>query len=447
MKVIDIIDVIEGIVINEGNIDKKFKDIVIDSRCLNKNDLFIALKGNNYDSHNYIQQVIDKKPAAIIVETNVNIKTKIPIIKVKDTYKCLMDIGKYFRKVFLGDVIAVTGSAGKTTTKELISLILSKKYNVLKSIGNKNNHIGVPLTLTNLNNNYDIAVLELGMNHLNEISRLSKICNPNIGVITNIGTAHIGNLGSKKNIYKAKLEIIDGMNKGSLIVNSDDKYLSKLKSNKLNIIKCGIRRSDIRVTRINYDLFKTVFYIINNNKEYKFTLNVPGVHLVKNCLLAIKIGDMYNVSFEDMVDAIGDYKTLNNRLEVKEYNDNILIDDCYNSNYESVLALIDYIKKINKNKILILGDILELGKYSKKIHKRIGKILKKNKLNNIIFTGKYMYFAHKKVKKSVYFKTNDEVKGYLDNLQIHNSLILVKASRGSHLDEISEYLSTKLKNY
>lgn len=447
MKIIDIIDEIDGIVINGENIDKNFNNVIIDSRCLNKNDLFIALKGNNYDPHNYIEEIIEKKPAAIIVEKNITIKTKIPIIKVENTYKCLMDIGSKFRKAFLGDVIAVTGSAGKTTTKELISLILSKKYNVLKSIGNKNNHVGVPLTLTQLNNDYDIGVLELGMNHKNEISKLSKVCNPSIGIITNIGTAHIGNLGSKKNIYKAKMEIIDGMDSGILIVNGDDKYLGKLKSSKLNIIKCGIKKGDIRVTRINYGLFKSIFYVINNNKEYKFTLNIPGAHLVKNCLLAIKIGDMYNVPFEDMVDAIASYKTLENRLDVKIYKDNILVDDCYNSNYESVKALIEYIKNINKNKILILGDILELGKYSKRIHKKIGKLLRKNKLENIIFTGEYMYYAHKKNKNSVYLKTTEKVIKYLENIDIHNSLILIKASRGEHLEDISEYLNNRLKNY
>ena len=446
MHLSDIINIINGSCINSKKNDVLFKRVIIDSREVKKNDLFIALKGKNYDAHNYIQDILNKKPSAIIVERNINIDTKIPIIKVESTHNCLIQIGKYYRSLFHGNIIAITGSVGKTTTKELISIILSKKYNVVKSDGNRNNHIGVPMTLTKLNNSYDIAVLELGMNHKNEISKLSSICNPNLSVITNIGTAHIGNLGSKKEIYKAKLEIVDGMNKGKLIINSDDDYLKKMKKiNNIDIIKCGLNNNELKVTNIKYDIFKTIFRLIHNNKEYEFTINVPGTHIINDCILAIKVGQIYNVSFEDMIDAINEYKPLNNRLNIKEYEDNILIDDCYNSNYESVIALINYIKNINKAKIIILGDILELGKYSKVIHKRIGKYLNKNGFKNIIFVGKYMYYAHKKNKNSFYFKNNEDVIEYLKSINIINKLILIKGSRGMHLEEISLFLESKLK--
>ena len=416
---------------------KKIKKVSIDSRTIEDGDIFIALKGKNYDGNDYIDEAIEKGASLIVTEKEIS--AGIPTIKVEDTYKYLLEIGRDYRKKFKGDVIAITGSAGKTTTKELIGLILSKKYKVLKSEGNQNNHIGMPLTLTKLNNSYDICVLELGMNHLGEISNLSKICNPNVGIITNIGTAHIGNLGSKKNIFKAKMEILDGL-KDTLIVNGNDKYLKKIKSKEFKTIK-----TDYEVTKITNDLTKTEFCIKKDNKEYKFTLNMMGPHLIQNCLIAIKVGERYGISFEDMIDAIKEYKTLEKRLDVKVYNDNTLIDDCYNSNYESVKELINYIKSIKQYKLVILADILELGNYSKKIHKKIGKLLKKCKLQNTILIGENMYYAHKKYKKSLYFKNNDECIEYLKNLEINNSIVLVKGSRGMHLEIIFSYLEDKLK--
>lgn len=222
---IDILLKITGGELLNKKTDKKINNIQIDSRKVSKNDLFIAIKGNDKNGHDYIKEAINKKPTCIMVCENIKVKTKIPIIKVLDTKEALMQLGSYFRSKYDIPVIAVTGSVGKTTTKELISLILSKKYKVLKSDKNYNNHIGLPLTLFKLNKEYDICVFEIGMNHQGEISNLSKMCQPNIGVITNIGTSHIGNLGSQENIFKAKMEILDGMNDGLLIVNGKDKYL------------------------------------------------------------------------------------------------------------------------------------------------------------------------------------------------------------------------------
>ena len=318
-------------------------------------------------------------------------------------------------------------------TKELISMILSKKYKTLKNEGNKNNHIGVPLTLMNLNNKYDIAVIEMGMNHKGEISKLSNIVKPTTSVITNIGTAHIGNLGSQNNIFKAKKEILDGMKKGNLVITKNDKYLNKIKSKKIKILNSF----DYKI--ISSDLNKTIFNINYNFKTYKFTLNVPGIHLVDNCAIAIRIGIMYGISMESMQKAIKKYKPLGSRLNIIKRNNNIIIDDCYNSNYESVIGLIDMLNKINKDKILILGDILELGKYSKKIHKKIGKKVSKEKYNKVYYIGKYMYYAHKQNKESIWFKNVDDF--LKEKIIFNNSVIAIKGSRGIHLESIVNSLN------
>lgn len=440
MFISDILKTINGEVINGVSVDNTFNDIVTNSREVKERDIFIALSGNNYDGHEFIEDAITKGASAIIVSKHTDTETNIPLIMVSDTKEALIQIGAYYRNNFKGKVIAITGSAGKTMTKELIYNILSKKYKVLKNEGNKNNHIGVPLTLSKLNNDYEFAVIEVGMNHKGEISKLSSIIKPNTSVITNIGTSHIGNLGSQKNIFKAKLEILDGMDSGTLIINNDDKYLKKIKCNKkIDIIKFD----DLTISKIESTLYTTKFNIKYKEKNYEFLLNVPGSYLVKNCLLAIKVGIKYNVSFEDIIGAIKEYKPLNNRLNIQKIDNNILIDDCYNSNYESVISLINYLKNIDRDKVIILGDILELGKYSKKIHKKIGKILNKNKFHNLLFVGKYMYYAHRKNKKSKYFHNNNELIEYLKKINIDNSIILVKGSRGMHLESVVEYFIKK----
>lgn len=436
MRILDVLDIVHGKCDNMK--DRIVKGFAIDSRCIQNGDVFIALKGKNYDGNDYIEDAIKNGASAIITEKKT--KCKVSVIEVLDTYDSLRCIGKYYRDNFKGKVIAITGSAGKTTTKELISLILSKKYRVLKSEGNKNNHIGLPMTLMNLNNSYDMCVVELGMNHLGEIAHLSKICKPDIGIITNIGTAHIGNLGSKKNIFKAKMEITNGI-KEKLIVNGYDKYLKKVKLKNIELVNTN----DLHVTKIVCDLQHSEFFVKKNDKEYKFTLNMIGKHLIQNCLLAIKVGEEYGVPFEDMIDAIKEYKTLDKRLNVKNYGNNILIDDSYNSNYESVKELIEYISKIDKEKLIILADILELGKYSKKIHQKIGKLLRKKKLKNVIFIGKNMYYAYKKNKSGIYFNTNDECTNYLHSLDLENKLILIKGSHGMHLEQIVSLLEEKMK--
>lgn len=422
----------------------EFNRIVIDSREVCNGDIFIPLKGKNYDAHDYIINVIEQKPSAIIVDRIIEIVSDIPIIYTPDNYQSLMRIGLYFRNNFKGNIIAVTGSSGKTMTKELIGQILGIKYKVLKSEGNHNNHIGVPLTLTNLNNNFDIAVLELGMNHKNEISNLSKICKPDIAVITNIGTAHIGNLGSQKDIFKAKYEIIDGMSKGLLVVNGEDKYLSKIRNEKLEIIKCQFDGL-FKVINIESDLYKTTFYINYNEKNYKFVLHIPGKHLIMNCLIAIQIGILYGISLSNIKRVIYNYKPLGRRLNLYEYGDIILIDDSYNSNYESVMGILDILEDVQKKKILILGDILELGKYSKKIHRKIGKNLNLTNIDKILLVGQNMYSAHLMVNKGLYFKSTDELNNYLDIMDLDNSVIIVKGSRGMCLDKVVEYLKVKLK--
>lgn len=397
----------------------KFKNIKIDSRKLKKNDLFIAIKGPHYDGHDFIKN-------------NVAISSKVlpNTILVKDTFKALYDISKFNKNMVGPKVIAITGSVGKTMTKDLIYEILKTKYRVLKSEKNFNNHFGVPLTLLNLKDE-EYLVVELGMNHKGEISKLSKLVNPDIAVITNIGSSHIGNLKNKKNIFKAKMEILDGMKYGTLITNGDDEYLKKTKS-----IKCDINnKNDLYAFNIYSDLKTTMFNIRIENKVYSVKLNVPGKHLITNVLLAIKVGLLNDIDIDTIISSIEKYKYIENRLEIieKQY---IIINDCYNSSYESLIGVLNLIKKEKKEKIIILGDILELGKKTKYYCKKIQKELKKIPNSKVLLVGNNF----KNIKGFIHFNNNNEIIEYLKTLNLDNQLILIKGSRMMHLEEITQYL-------
>lgn len=443
MTIFDIINITKGKVINEGNISKEFKAIKIDSRKLDEDDLFIALKGNNYNGHNFLNEAITKQVSGIIVDEDIKLTTTVPIIKVDNTYNSLIEIATYFRKEFDIPLVAVTGSVGKTTTKELINNILSSKYKVLKNIDNNNNHIGLPLTLFRLKPEHQIIVTELGMNHLGEISKLSNICKPDVAVITNIGTSHIGNLGSRKNIFKAKMEILDGMEFGNIVVNGDDSYLKKLKDNKkFKFYKCGIKKKNhLKAYNIRCTFEKTVFNLTIDAQEYEVTFYVPGRHQINNVLLAIKIGLMFKIDIKTIISIIGKYRSTDKRMNIiKLKNNNVLIEDCYNSCYESLVGVLELIKDIPRHKIIILGDILELGKYSRRIHLKIGRYVKKFKTTSILLVGKEVKVIKKRDRR---FHNNSELINYLENIPIINSIILLKGSRKLRLEEIKAYLEKR----
>ena len=378
MYLSEIIKVING----KSSLDEdiKIKDIKTDTRKLNKGDIFIALKGKNYDGHEYVDEAIKKGAVACIVENKINNKC----IVVGDTYQTLFDLGKYIRNKYNIPLIAITGSNGKTTTKELLAHILSSKYNVLKNPDSKNNIIGVSDTLFKLDDSYEIIVMELGTNHLGEISELSRMCNPDVGIITNIGSSHLQYFKKRKNIFKEKLSIKDGMDTNNLVINGDDKYLKKLK-----YYKCGLNKNnDLKAYNIKQELDKIRFNIYLD-KEYKITFNNPGIHFINDILLAIKVSLDYGVKITKIIKRINSFKMTNKRMNIIKYNNNIIINDCYNASLESIKCGLDYLKFISDKKVIIIGDILELGKHSKKIHKKINKLLRRINNKEVYTVGNY----------------------------------------------------------
>ena len=406
MKLSEINKILNGKI----NKDITFNKIRTSSKEIEKGDLFLAIN----KGHDYIDEAIKNGAVAIISEKYLDI----PSIKVDDSILALGQIAHYIRSLYNIPLIAITGSVGKTTTKELIYLVLSKKYKVLKSNKNQNNHIGLPLTLLNLDETYDIVVTELGMNHFNEISYLSKICNPDYAIITNIGTAHIGNLGSKKNILKAKLEILDGMNEKKLIINNEDKYLKKIK-NTIKVDTKSLNIKNIKYGFIQEFDIENVHFVFNSFK-----------HLLDDVYIAIKVGLLFNIDLNLISEAISEYQTMDGRLNIinKEYK---IIDDSYNSSYEALIGGLDILKNESNKKFIILGDMLELGKYSIKYHKKINKHLNKIKNKEVLLIGNYT-----KLIKGIHFDSIDEIIGYLKNNIKENNIIYIKGSRKFNLDKI-----------
>ena len=447
----EIINICNGILIcgNDNTIIKKYS---IDTRTIATGDMYIAIKGDNIDGNNYIKEAFKKGAIGCITDSKeiadslVLYSDKI-IIQVDNTILAMQKIATYIRSKINIPVIAITGSVGKTSTKDIIANIVSQKYNVLKTEGNLNNHIGLPLTLLNLEDQNAIVV-EMGMNHLGEISTLSKIAKPNIAVITNIGTSHIGNLGSRENILKAKLEILDGLEKnGKLIINNDNDLLHNWyeKNNNLNVITYGIEnQSEYIATNISQNNFFSTFNIEGKNIQ----VNVSGFHFIYNSLAAYAIGKLLEIDDNKIMEGISSFQLTEKRMEIRKIsNDSLLIEDYYNASPESVAMALDALSKLNvSKKIAVLGDVLELGDFSEKLHKQIGLEVAKNNIDVLITVGdnaKHIATeAQNNGLKNIYIcSNNQEAISFLKQEITENSATLIKASHGMNFGEIAKEIN------
>ena len=425
----------KGKLVNNINLEEKYNKIKINSKEVQKEDIFIAIIGKNHDGHIFINEAI--KNGAKLIITQKEIKTNIPYIIVKDTTKTLGDIAHYMIKKYSPKVIAITGSIGKTTTKSILYNLLKTKYKTLTNEKNYNNDIGVPLTVFNLKKENEILLLELGMNHPKEISYLSNMVNPNISAITNIGSSHIGFLKTKENILKAKLEVLDGMKEKILFVNGDDELLKDLKNTK----KSGFNKNNELIGyEINSNLYSSSFKINYNNEEYLINTNLPR-HLLNNVLLALHIALYLKIDIKDIQKVLKNYKSENMRMDIiKDINNNTIINDCYNSSFESLTGVLNLLENENQNKILILGDIKELGNLSKEIHQSLTPYIEKIKNKEVYLVGKEM----RNIKTNAnYFENYKVLLEYLKTKRINNKLILIKGSRGMKLENITNYFTNK----
>lgn len=440
-----ITEAINGTLINCTDENLFISGVSTDSRKVKNAELFIALKGINMDGHDYVQKAVEKGALASVVSKKIDGSGT--QILVEDTFIALKKLAAFYREGFNIPVIGVTGSTGKTSTKEIIASVLDEEFNVHKTMLNFNNEIGLPLTIFELKREHEISVLEMGMNNLGEIQRLSEISRPNIGVITNIGTAHIENLGSRENILKAKMEITSYFDSnGILIVNGDDRYLSTIDNKDYKIIKVSSNNNgDYNAFDVeNHGELGIEFKCIFRNEPCKFKLNVPGMHNIYNALSAIAIGDLFNMDLNSIKQGLEKYKPVGQRMNIINLDKDIkIINDCYNANPESMKAAIDVLVTYEKRrKIAVLGDMFELGDFSEAAHREVGSYLK-GKCDILIAVGNdaiHIYNEAKMNIESYFFKAKDEANGYIKSILKDGDILLVKASRGMKMEDITNYL-------
>ena len=463
LKIKDILKCTNGKLII-GDTEKECKNYSKDTRTIKKGDTYIGIKGEKFDGSSFWKDALNNGAETVIIN-NIKLdeieeykKQNKNIIQVEDTIKAIGEMASYKMKIqkekYNLKVVGVTGSVGKTSTKDIIANVLSKKYKVLKTEGNNNNHIGLPLTILRLQDE-EIAVIEMGMNHFGEISYLTKIAKPDIAVITNIGTSHIGNLGSRENILKAKLEILEGMDKKKIVINNDNDLLNKWyleNKNNIEIHTFGIKNeSEFNAKNIKLKENSSEFICENKNEKINIEVPVGGEHFILNALCGLTVGKLLNLNNEEIKKGIKDFKLTAKRMEINHLKNNItIINDSYNASYESMKASISNLKNMNgERKIAVLGDMFELGDFSEKLHKEVGTEIYKNKIDKLYLIGNYSKFIGEEAEKEgykkeniFYFENKDELFNNLKNNLKSGDVILIKASNGMKLFEIAE----KLKN-
>ena len=408
--------------------------VSIDSRSIKKDEIFFSIKGDNFDGNSFALDALDKGAKFSIVD-DIKLKNQNDkIIFVENSLKELQNLSRYNRSKYDVKVIGLTGSNGKTTTKNLICNIVSQKYNTLCTDGNLNNHIGVPLTLLNIKPETEIAVIEMGANHIGEIENLCQMCMPDIGLITNFGSAHLEGFGDLKGVIKGKTELYKYLikNYGHIIINNDDNIQKEECKTDL-YSSFGKDKSSDFVFEYTKELDKLV--LLNNN--YRFSCKIYGTYNFPNIASAISIGRFLDLDSDQIQIGLSKFQTEENRSEVLQYQGNTIYLDAYNANPTSMIAAIDnFNKEIKDNKIVILGDMLELGNFSKDEHEKIIDLLHKMEIESVYLVGKN--FSSINISDSRFKKFNDTeqlIRG-LDLTEIKNKSILIKGSRSIGLEKL-----------
>ena len=401
--------------------------VSIDSREIKKNNLFFAIKGEKFDGNSFAKNALNQGAKYAIID-NPKFSDNERYILVEDVLTCLQQLAKYHRGKLNCHVLGITGTNGKTTTKELINVVISKKFRTVSTKGNLNNHIGVPLTILRANLQTEFLIIEMGANHVREIEFLCSIAQINYGIITNIGMAHLEGFGNEEGIIEAKRELYTHIkcNKGTLFVNADDKLLMSISKdiNQVNYHECKLKK------------IKTFFAEVSF-KDRLITSKLIGNYNKTNILAACRIGNYFGVSLNNIKNAIESYVPSNNRSQLLKTKDNTIILDAYNANPSSMIEAIKSFENVmHDKKIYILGDMLELGKNSSIEHQKIIDYLSQEENNVIIIGEEFGKCKH----NFIHFKNSQEAKTWIKKSRIIDNIILLKGSRMIKLETITKVL-------
>ncbi|MBP2014640.1 UDP-N-acetylmuramoyl-tripeptide--D-alanyl-D-alanine ligase [Anaerococcus degeneri] len=440
---------IGGEICDEKFSDVKIKGISTDSRTIDPGELYIPLVGEVFDGRIFIKECESKGAKAFFIDdpAKINKTVSIPYIRVEDTKKALQDLAAAYRDQLTCKVIAITGSNGKTTTKDLLHKVLSEKYKTQKTCGNLNNDIGVPKTVLSLDTDTEVAIIELGTDNFGDISLTSQMVKPHISMITNIGDSHLHNLKSRSGILKAKLEILEGMDDdGIFIYNIDDPTMEKEVPTyeiKQKVLSFGT--SDKATFRINFEKSGPANIRFSHGDDH-YQVPLMGQHNIYNAAAVVMISQMLGLDKKTIDDGFAKATSTQNRTELLEFDGFDVLDDSYKSNPQSLLAGLEtaYMLQGYKRKIVCLADMLELGEEESELHRQVGSKIDSKKIDFCLFYGplaKEMYEASLEnfpPNRSLYFEHKDELIEKLKSLVIGASLVFVKGSHGMHMEEIIE---------
>ena len=405
----------------------KSSGVITDSRQIKLNSIFFALKGDNFDGNEYAKSAIEKGASFAVIDNQTYCLNK-KYILVDDVLSCLQELSQYHRKQLNCPVLGITGTNGKTTTKELIKAVIQKNFKTVATKGNLNNHIGVPLTLLSAKLDTEFLIIEMGANHINEINFLCKLAQVNFGIITNIGKAHLEGFGNVQNVIKAKKELYDhiNVNNGTLFVNANDKLLMSISENTERVLY-NIKKQEQSNTMFAEAIFN----------ESLISSQLIGDYNRTNILAACEIGSYFGVTLKNIKDAIKSYIPSNNRSQLFKTRRNTIILDAYNANPSSMSEAIKAVQKLNhKKKLFILGDMLELGENSLVEHQSIIDELSENNQEVILIGNEFNKCQH----NFIHFFNSEDALGWIEENPIEDMFILLKGSRGIKLEMLIEVL-------
>ena len=415
----------------------KYPSISTDSRSIKKGDIFFALKGDNFDGNNFVFKAIEQG-ASLVVCDNKQIEKGDKILLCENSLTMLQSLATYHRKQLKTTIIGISGTNGKTTTKELIQTVLATKFKTLATKGNLNNHIGVPLTLLSIPYDTEIAIVEMGANHVGEIGFLSNIAKPDMAILTNIGTAHIEGFGSEENIIKTKKELFEFVKnnqneKSHIFVNADDEALREEDFSKKTTYSLKTN-ADISAKACSENGYAQIIF-----KDCVITSNLVGIYNAYNILAALTIGLHFGVEIQKIKEAIENYIPSNNRSQILKTKSNTLILDCYNANPSSCSSAVEAFANMQANrKMVFMGAMKELGEVSQKEHENILSQIKSKNFERIVLVGKeYKAVAKDEVEC---FETSEEFKQFLLANPIENATILIKGSRSTKMEILKDVL-------
>lgn len=449
LSIQEILQATEGRLIFSNSTKRIFKTVSTDSRSIKPGDLFIALIGKKFDGHSYMADVIKKKAGAVVVSKKISGHPNVPVVQVKDTTKALGQIARFYRRKFDIPVIAITGSAGKTTTKEMIAQVLSTQYEVLKNVKTENNHIGVPLTLLKLNKNHQAAVLECGTNQPGDIEWLAQIVQPTMVVYTNIGASHLEKLKDRQGVFEEKFKMVQEMAQdGVIIFNRDDEYLSKIFSVKLTQKKIAYsikKESDYQAKEVRSEGNGRIHFSVHHQK---YNLNAWAKHNVYNALAAVACADFLKVKRTNIKNNLKMFVNCPGRQEMKRFGGLTVIDDTYNANPISFKSAIDALSamKVKGQKILICADMLELGKESKKYHAELGAYISCSNMDKVLSMGPFAQTISQSLQsqksriEARHYKSFEHLRDDLGNICRQGDAVLIKGSRGMRMEKVVDIL-------